>query len=151
MSLLITFYKTLVRPENEAVLLDENGDLLDEDTWTQAINDPEYIGHGDGLPQKLICKKVDPVNLSYNGVYYRHFRRQLSDIALLNHDDTLFRELIHFTDCEGFIGPQTCSKLAGDFEICRAQLIQTAINPQVYDSLWQAFARVAGTGIAIFR
>jgi len=37
-------------------------------------------------------------------------------VATLNSDGGPFYELINFSDCEGYIGPECCKKLADDFE-----------------------------------
>ena len=34
-----------------------------------------------------------------------------------DHSGEPFNEIIHFSDCEGFIGPKTCAKLLEDFSV----------------------------------
>lgn len=72
------------------------------------------------------CKKLMSFRAgSYSG--YGEWRRQLS-VLMLNlqpeivwgdtdqYKDKPFFDLIHFSDCEGIIGPETSAKLAKNFE-----------------------------------
>ena len=55
----------------------------------------------------------------YSG--YNMWRDKLAQLvgtnpdSLSNDDTSAFAELIYFSDCEGYIGPTVCAKLANDF------------------------------------
>lgn len=66
----------------------------------------------------------DGLSLSYGG--YSALREQISDLAIGVPPETIwnasdiyagrpFVPLIHYSDCEGAIGPETCQRLAADF------------------------------------
>lgn len=83
---------------------------------------------------------------SYGG--YNRWREQLCDMAhgvlpeyvwhnFDNYRGLSFAELIHFSDCEGVIGPKTSAKLAADFADWqdRAEKYATTIKDE-YDREW---------------
>ncbi len=68
-----------------------------------------------------------------------------------------FRELIHFSDCEGFIGPKTSAKLAADFAAWRdsaaamaAQIDQGRWHLEKYNEWARAFETAAKGGVVKF-
>jgi hypothetical protein len=103
---------------------------------------------------------------SYSG--YNAWRRQLcemvcgkepSDVWDGKVEPPAFGELIHFSDCEGFIGPKTSAKLAKDFDEWRdgAKLYAQTLSVDerqwflaLYDEWSQAFHLAAETGVVAF-
>lgn len=63
-----------------------------------------------------------------------------------------FYELIDFTDCEGFIGPNTSAKLARDFEIHKKAFVIAAKGweVQIYKDFAKAFKTAARGGVVVF-
>lgn len=62
-----------------------------------------------------------------------------------------FFELIHFSDCEGIIGPNVAAKLAKDFEDGRTQVVAAAESMvAVYNDFARAFKMAAQNGLVIF-
>lgn len=68
-----------------------------------------------------------------------------------------FVELIHFSDCEGFMGPKTSAKLAKDFAEWRDRAVVHASAAQnaewlvkKYDDWAKAFALAADSGVVKF-
>ena len=107
---------------------------------------------------------------SYSG--YNQWRNRLAQLALNMTDQEVwnkngqveaFGELIHFSDCEGTIGPEICAKLAKDFQNYSAK-IKAQLNIKENDTgfdddtyfwekyqEWQkAFETAANTGAVWF-
>jgi hypothetical protein len=63
-----------------------------------------------------------------------------------------FAELIHFSDCEGIIGPRTAAKLAADFDAWaeRAEKALDEWDRRIYQNFRQAFHTAAAGGVVRF-
>jgi len=99
--------------------------------------------------------------------YYNHWRDQLAQLigessaaAVWEKSDAgkdgPFYDLIHFSDCEGVIGPQTCDRLAQSFDVWRdrAQEHGKKIGDRdfftTYEEFRTAFKAAAGHGCVDF-
>lgn len=87
-------------------------------------SDDHFRDRADGLADgiyQIAGKHLHVRAGSYSG--YNEWRDQLArmigttaDRVFAGDDKPIdFYELINFSDCEGFIGPKTCAKLAADF------------------------------------
>ena len=100
---------------------------------------------------------------SYGG--YNRWRNELCQVMLgvnarvvwespSKWSDSEFYELIDFSDCEGFIGPRTCAKLARDFMKNRKRFVQSPLttdyDAQIYDKFQAAFVLASDTGCVRF-
>ena len=100
---------------------------------------------------------------SYSG--YNYWRDQLCHAAFGISAKELwaspvqgpFVELIHFTDCDGFIGPRTAAKLARDFAENHERVIaRWSFDPEApflmdrYADFCKAFGIAAGRGVVVF-
>lgn len=126
--------------------------------------DADFSGQSDGLAKGLYLYSGDDVRFragSYSG--YNVWREQLAQLVgttpkaiWANPQPGPFMELINFSDCEGFIGPQTAAKLATDFDAWadRAQAFAEAQGLDWFYDLFQrwqkAFRCAAGKGVVQF-
>lgn len=114
---------TFVKPRDEA----EDGDF---DSLTLIYNDPAFFGHADGLPQGFYRGERSPRHGGWPYGGYGHLRALLCRAAFGVEPETVWREpdrfaphkfsglvpLIGFSDCEGAIGPATCSRIINALE-----------------------------------
>lgn len=130
---------------------------------------PAFKDQSDGLKEGFY--KVEGKDLcfragSYSG--YNTWRRHLSQMVCGKDPSAVwegqvhpaaFEELIHFSDCEGFIGPKTSAKLAKDFDEWRsgAKLYAETLDRELagwflalYEEWSQAFHLAAETGVVEF-
>lgn len=61
-----------------------------------------------------------------------------------------FVELINFSDCDGFIGPKTCAKLARDFGAYHERVGDAGDFAEGYESFAGAFRHAADSGAVRF-
>lgn len=98
---------------------------------------------------------------SYGG--YNRWREKLSQMAIgvdpqtvwdnwKKYKDEPFALLIHFSDCEGAIGPESSLILHGQFEAWREQARDEMDRWEfeVYEDFAKAFEEVAGNGFVVF-
>lgn len=68
--------------------------------------------------------------------------------------DAPFYELIHYSDCEGLIGPEVCAKLAADFDNNRDKLPERSLPwlwyLDLYEQWSQGFHLAANHGCVVF-
>lgn len=138
---------------------------LDSGVYLEPLAPPgSPMDRSDGLKRgmyKATCGDAFRAG-SYSG--YNAWRNQLSLLMLGvpatvvwdNYDaykDKPFWELIHYSDCEGFIGPQTSAKLAKDFEEHRDKLASADEDfIQRYEYWMNAFKAAAEhNGVVCFR
>lgn len=137
MGLDITYYRNLAKLD---CVFDADGEPIDagtrqplEDAHRLYLN-PDFPKQADGIDGMYSGEAVEGFRAgSYSG--YNQWREQLAELAgypATDHDSYgrtrkrhdagawaaesgPFHELIHFSDCEGTIGPETSAKLAKDF------------------------------------
>lgn len=138
----------------------------DELAWRIHAADPTLAARLDGKPEgKYVGKLGDGFRAgSYSG--YNRWREWLAQRVhgvmpsrIWDHPKTYegkpFFELIHFSDCEGAIGPKTSAKLAKDFEEHRIEVCGNTTAGdgyvELYEDFAKAFKRAAETdGFVIF-
>jgi hypothetical protein len=161
----ITAYETVERigdefdPEKEDEYYDAG-----KEYFSLYLAHESFADHADDITPGAFTSNDEAMGFragSYGG--YNHWREWLSERALGvspeqvwhnldKYRDKPFFELIHFSDCEGFIGPKTSAKLAKDFAEHAEQIKeeQDEYNCAKYD-LWQsAFELAADTGVVKF-
>lgn len=82
---------------------------------------------------------------------YNEWRSELEDMAAHSSHPQAFSELVHFSDCEGYMGAAVCAKLERDFdalldEACKKDNLFFA----KYDMFLTAFRIAAQDGILVF-
>lgn len=115
----------LVRVCDHTELSTADWDYLYEHDQRYLGNLPEFVERGDGLPDGIYQISGDSLSIhrSYGG--YNAFRERLcwsvlgvSPRDVWNDPDAYahrsFFSIINFSDCEGFLGPRTCRRLALD-------------------------------------
>lgn len=90
---------------------------------------------------------------------YNHWRNQLAILggfdsdhdAWINHEGGPFWEIIHFSDCEGIIGPKTSHKLAIDFEAYQWKANKEGdLFRVIYNEFRKAFHNAQHSGAVLF-
>jgi len=103
--------------------VDDDGEPQTEADCFHVYCNPGFVGRADGLETGyyLAAASTDFRAGSYSG--YNIWRDHLARMAGYGSDENAWKqtggpfwELIHFSDCEGVIGPQTSAKLAKDFQ-----------------------------------
>lgn len=144
---------------------DDWHDEADERGLTTIYPNPDFaeIGQDDGLERGAYSGEREGGFRagSYSG--YNRWREQLSMMALgvmptvvWNNPDEFggrpFYEIVHFSDCEGVIGPKTSAKLAKDFEDhldkARSDLDEYSFGK--YEEWLKAFQTAADDGLVRF-
>lgn len=137
---------------------------LDEYEHIHVVNDPSFP---HTLGSLLEGRYYEPFGEQFGfraGSYssYNQFREDLCLVALGVTPSIVWRvperftgrpffEMIHFSDCEGVIGPEVCAKLAHDF--ARGQM---AVRPKLaewdglYDSWTIAYRLASKDGMVVF-
>jgi hypothetical protein len=118
----------------------ETREVLDYDDYFKVYANPHFPRQAADLTHKGVYAFEDSAHV-WSGGYgrYNNWREELAKLAgytpalyyripdyapsaMLSHsvgagevDSGPFHELIHFTDCDGVIGPTICAKLARDF------------------------------------
>lgn len=138
----------------------ESGEAYEDDVFTVWIN-PDFPGRANGIPDGRAFKAAESFDFragSYGG--YSAWRDMLSLLALNKPapavwampEDGPFVELIHFSDCEGVIGPDVSCKLAADF--ARYQTIadthRDAYFREKYAAWRKAFEMASDNGCVCF-
>ena len=155
---------TLIKEVAVGNLTDEDYELVDEDYEHVSIIYPAYEGlRLDGKPEGIY--RGDPGISFRAGSYggYNAFREELSRLALGAEPRTVWNnleayegrpcfEIVHFSDCEGAIGPDTSAKLAADFKALteKAEVALDAYYVGTFNNFKQAFEEAAGNGFVIF-
>lgn len=178
MGLDVSFYAeaTLVHGDKHPRALTEPQEGPGEecwDTYTVIHVNPDFPDQADGLtPQSCweTGRRGAHIHHSYGG--YNIFREWLCKAAhgvkpeVIWSDpdawwDKPFVPLIHFSDCEGVIGPKTAQRLAQEFAEERERMLNRAGLDEAYDA-WRdemtprydewaaAFALVGDTGFVRF-
>lgn len=164
MGLDITAYEKveLVRPSEK---YDEDRDTEDYEAGLRFLYvEPSFPKHADGMVNGYYVPTGKQLRFragSYSG--YNHFRAKLCIAAigvepevvwadLDAYADKPFFELVHFSDCEGIIGPTTSAKLAEDFKdiSVRDRLPEQGWWRESFDEWAKAFALAADTGVVEF-
>jgi hypothetical protein len=152
---------------------DEAQRMAEENGHTYLCNVPSGLPQADGLPDGIYRTEGRSVGFragSYLG--YNAWREWLSLTMLGMSPERVwamtdeersglsFVELINFSDCEGFIGPETCAKLARDFAQHKYKIPSGGRNPQErtfsdytlqkYNEWQEAFALAADKGVVDF-
>lgn len=120
MGLTIIAYSNLHRvADNDA--LDSDGDVIDSDKHVKAFinrdfrnSAPEWEDGKAYTYDDTWCFSAGPYTS------YGHWRDALETLCDNCHNGA-FHELIHFSDCEGDIGPSIATKLLADFVEYRAK------------------------------
>lgn len=129
MGLDATAYETvaLVRACTARQLSDEDWDTMYDNGQTFLSNPYEaFLARGDDLVDGIYAHtgETEDIHHSYGG--YSHFRNLVAEMAtgfqaetVWGMPDTLEDEVplyrwIVFSDCEGFLGPKTCRRLADE-------------------------------------
>ena len=101
---------------------------------------------------------IDGPRMPYS-MYFR-FRKWIANLGgssaekMWNGNDSSmpFYEMVNYSDCDGFFGPDTCSKLANDFESHLEKARQSDTEPRFlgfYESFLACFKHAAGSGMVI--
>jgi hypothetical protein len=147
--------------------------FADPDTYdyTRALNlypypnHPPFADHSDGLPQGIyeVAARISFRAGSYSG--YNRWREALAELVHSTTPEVIwkapdeyrgsaFYEIIHFSDCEGCIGPKTSRKLAADFaeyeERAREAWGADSYEFGVYQDFRRAFTIAADEGAVEF-
>lgn len=126
-----------------------------------------FIDRADGLKEGIYRRIGDSYSFragSYSG--YNRWRRLLCELWFKLPPESVwsgvvksgpFVELINFSDCEGFIGPRTSSKLADDFATNKDAILSRSggsVDSErfacTYNDFARAFALAAGSGAVAF-
>lgn len=146
--------------------------------WHQMWVNPDFHGREDSIEHKSIYHAEDHYGFlagSYSG--YNEWRDELANLAgypgaphpsprrlgeqshaayVWEHYEDLrgkpFVELIHFSDCEGVIGPETSAKLARDFAAFQEKADQHPDEyfRRKYNDWRKAFEMAADNGAVMF-
>lgn len=144
---------------------DDAQSMAEENGHAYLCNVPSGLSQADGMPDGVYRTEGRSTGFragSYGG--YNAWRAWLSRTILDMSPETIwamtdaaraglpFVELINFSDCEGFIGPQTCAKLARDFAQNKHKIPRDAdsYDVQKYNEWQEAFALAAGHGAVDF-
>lgn len=187
MGLDVSFYAeaTMVHGEKHPRALTEPQEGPSEECWdtfTVAYVNPDFRAQADGIIHQSCWetgKRDEHIGQPYSA--YNRFRAWLSKGA---HDvepdviweapeqwwDKPFVRLIHFSDCEGIIGPESSQILAAEFASQREHVVgawyampkpfdvdqerwegEIAYMVERYDRYAAAFALVGPTGFTVFR
>jgi hypothetical protein len=187
MGLDVSFYAsaTMVHGEKHPRALTEPQEGPGEecwDTYTVAYVNPDFRAQADGIiPQS--CWETGKRDLHIGQPYssYGRFRAWLAKTALNVEPEVVwnapeqwwdrpFVRMIHFSDCEGIIGPESSQILAAEFERMRSHVHAAARalpRPfdqteeswegnvdrflQQYDRWREGFALVGPTGFTVYR
>ena len=108
-----------------------------------------YSGYNNWREQLAQFAGYPAVERSMYGTEQKVFRH---DQGAWNSEEGPFHELIHFSDCEGVIGPVTCEKLAGDFYMYQqlANATQDKYFIERYNALRKGFELGAQNGCVQF-
>lgn len=156
MGLDITAYGSYEEVENPTVKELEDGRVI------SIGNDPLFDDRGDRLRDALYVRLPDASSISFRAgscSTYNDWRWWLCLRALASspvkvwhnpeeYADKPFYELIHFTDCDGFIGPDTCAKLYKDF--CAHQIEGEDWHLSLYGKFKTAFDWAKDNGFVRF-
>jgi hypothetical protein len=124
------------------------------DEHVQPYINPDFPDQADGVSgcyQKTAqSQEVDFRAGSYSG--YNWWREELETMA---RGSFAFADMIHFSDCEGTIGPVTSAKLARDFAKFQPQANARAEDGTMFTAkynLWRkAFETASDNGFVRFR
>lgn len=152
MGLDIHYYESLTRLRD----LDADGEYDWENGEVALIANHAFLLHADGMQDGIYRTVVTPGHFqaaSYGG--YNKWRAWLASVE----PGRAFAPLVHFSDCDGFIGPRTSGILADAFEAHREHAREYASRAEVlgdfYFRLYEQFAhafRVASRGgVVVFR
>lgn len=174
MGLDITAYSGLafVKPSDYAHQEDENGNPLDHDEALESLGlqeihvNPDFASRAADLPNPCVFSVAATTFGFRAGGYsgYCHWREALADIVgyeggihgAWRSSGGKFWELIHFSDCEGAIGPSVSAKLSRDFEENRAVVEAACAKAghshfmEIYECFAKAFAIAANGGAVSF-
>lgn len=124
---------------------------------------PDFVARADGLADGRYRVEGEQHAFragSYSG--YNEWRRLLASLVGVQCQDVWnageaepafpFKDLINFSDCEGFIGPKTSAKLACDFKRWheRASSHADTYWQKKYEEWMRAFHIAAGKGVVKF-
>lgn len=108
-------------------LVNEGGHIISTDLYLRLYPNSDFPAQADGM--ECGCYWIDPgfgKTMHIPAGSYSSYGRWRNELAKLAGWDSAehawrsepsgpFYELIHFSDCEGIIGPNTSAKLRGDF------------------------------------
>lgn len=151
----------LVRACPLSGISDDDYDEHDRAGHVLLYNMEEFAERGDGLPDGFYRGKGATLHwqASYGG--YNRFRRDLCVAVLGVEPETVwndyatyldrpFAPLINFADNEGFLGPQTCSRLAADAEAVGMLDLADGWGQNPWPMWTKMFVSAAGTGVISF-
>ena len=148
---------------------DDEYDALWETGARRLYAEPNFPGRNDDLKDGVYLVGGEQGNFragSYSGGYNR-WREALSLAAHGVMPEVIWKgeegdgwehrpffELLHFSDCEGVLGPQTCARLAADFVEMRETVLpkwdpddpNESYYREKYDEWQHAFEIAANTG-----
>lgn len=117
-----------ILPAEGTEAYDDAGELLYDEGWFELVVNPDFPGREDGLEDGRAYRVADEAadEISFSAGPYSSYNRWRDELAQLAGYTSAravwadprpgpFVELIHFSDCEGTIGPTTSAKLARDF------------------------------------
>ena len=148
---------TLVRACTTNSLSDDDWDAISEAGDLFLDNLPVFAARGDGMPEGIYHPTGKTLGWSSSYPGYGRFRQALCLAALHvepevvwdNYDTYAaqpFAPLIYFADNEGFLGPETCKRLAADAEV--------PLDVPGYDDAWKRwqamFKLAAGAGVITY-
>lgn len=118
---------------------DEPGDIAYDSGWVLPYENPDFPGRLEGLEKGLYYKAAETFEFragSYSG--YNLWREHLATMVGIKLPDFWggydaskpFAELIHFTDCDGTIGPVASARIAADFDKHAGRAIEFADEVQ---------------------
>lgn len=145
---------------------DHHGEPQTEEDYFNVYRNPAFVARADEL--KNGCYLAAASTYFQAGSYrgYNIWRNHLARMAGYSSDEAVWKqtggpfwELIHFSDCEGAIGPQTSAKLAKDFQDWQGRAEAYAVSIRAEESSWflkkyaewrEAFELASDDGAVLF-
>jgi hypothetical protein len=142
--------------EDEEVKSSATGQYMKENHFYARDVPAQWPGRSGIIEQGLVYtfdEKITILQETYsNYTQWRHFVR--SAVIVCAEDKNAFSELINFSDCEGVLGTEVCTKLATDFKrherLMMTQLKHDIWFTEIYNRLNEGFAKVGNNGIIAF-
>lgn len=115
-------------------------------------------GRGAGLRPGPYVQQPGGKHTEFRAGSYSTYNYWRDDLAQLTEEDDQgrnvepFHDLVHFSDCEGYLGAATCAKLAASFERLRPRA-EARYTPHflcMYDKFAHALRIAAQDGVLVF-
>lgn len=137
MGLDITYYANL--KERPDLQFDDSGDVPDYETQVNFHHNTDFPGRAEGVKEGVIYEYSESDGFragSYGG--YNHWRDWLAKVAGYKSAEECWNsdgkgplyEFIHFSDCEGVIGPVVSAKLAKELAALKNKAEEAAKDTQ---------------------